>query len=73
MKVSIAKYVEFSEIHFNFSDQFKLYNIPNDILINMFDNIENRLIKISGNNSFIIIHRVADNYILKSMITKDNQ
>ena len=43
MKANIVKHVEYSEIFLKFSDQFKLEDIPDDIVINMLDNIENRL------------------------------
>lgn len=39
----------------------------------MFDNIENRLLNINGNKEFVIIHRVSDNKIIKSMIKDDNE
>ncbi len=43
MKASITKHVECSEIYFNFSDNFKVEDIPDDDIINMLGNIENRL------------------------------
>ena len=43
MKASIVKHVECSYIYFDFSDDFKLEDMPDDVIINMLDNIENRL------------------------------
>ena len=43
MKSSISKHIEYSEINFQFSNNFRLKNILNDTIINMLDNIENRI------------------------------
>ena len=43
MKAKIVKHIEHREIYFNFSDNFKLEDIPDDSIINLLDNIENRL------------------------------
>ena len=43
MKVNIVKHVEYSEIYFNFSDNSQVEDIPDYTIINMLDNIENRL------------------------------
>ena len=43
MKASIVKHVESSEIYFEFSDDFKLKDIPDDVIINLLDNIDSRL------------------------------
>ena len=43
MKASIVKHVESSYIYFDFSDDFKLEDMPDDVIISMLDNIENRL------------------------------
>ena len=43
MKASIAKHVEYNNIYVTFSDDFKLINIPKDVLASMLDNIENRI------------------------------
>ena len=43
MKASIVKHLEYCEINFMFSDDFKIEDIPDNIIINMLDNIENRL------------------------------
>ena len=43
IKVSIVKHVECSDICFNFSDNLKVEDIPDDVIINLLDNIENRL------------------------------
>lgn len=61
MKASMAKYVEYSEITINFSDDFNLKDIPDDIVINMLNNVENRIQVIGGLKYFIIIHRISDN------------
>ena len=56
----------------NFNDNFTLEDIPDDILVHLFDNICDRIQEIGGNKEFIIIHRVSDNWIFKSMITYNN-
>lgn len=43
MKASIVKYVEYSLIYFDFSDDFKIEDISDDAVASMLDNIENRL------------------------------
>ena len=43
IKASISKHVESSFICFQFLDDFKLEDIPDDVIINMLDNVENRL------------------------------
>ena len=43
MMVSIAKHVECSPIYLQFSDNFKLDDISDDVIINMLDNVENKL------------------------------
>ena len=43
IKASIVKHVECSEIRFIFSNKYNVENIPYDIIINMLDNMENRL------------------------------
>ena len=42
MKVNIVKHVESSEINLYFSNNFKLEDISDDVIINLLDNIENR-------------------------------
>ena len=39
----------------------------------MLDNVKNRLQVVEGSENFMIIRRVSDNRILKSMITSDNK
>ena len=56
-----------------FNKNFTLEDIPDDILVHLFDNISNRIQEIGVNKEFIIIHRVSDNWIFKSMITKDSK
>ena len=51
-----------------FYDNFTLDDIPNNVIINMFDNIDNRIQYIESNDTFILIRRVSDNRILKSKI-----
>ena len=70
MKTNIAKHLEYSLIRINFFDNFSLNDIPDKVIINMFDNIENRLLYILRFKDFIIVHRVSDNRIVKSMITR---
>ena len=65
MKASIARHVEWSYIYFEFSDYFKVEDIPDDVIINMLDNIENRLYRFSGSDNFVIIHRISDSKIMK--------
>ena len=57
-----------------FNDNFKLEDIPDDILVQLFDNICDSIQLINGykDEEFIIIRRVSDNKILKSMITDKN-
>ena len=43
MKASVSKHVEQSYISFYFSDNFKIEYMSDDVIINMLDNIENRL------------------------------
>ena len=43
MKAKIVKHVECSEIRFKLSDKFKVEDMPDDIIINLLDNIENKL------------------------------
>ena len=43
MNASIVKHVEQSEIIFNFSNNFILEDIPDEIIMNLRDNIENNL------------------------------
>lgn len=43
MKANIVKHVEHTELYFNFSDTFKVADTPDNIFINLLDNIENRL------------------------------
>ena len=43
IKASIVKHVECSYIYFDFSDDFKVEDIPDDIIINLLDNVGNRL------------------------------
>ena len=39
----VAKYVEEIEIRVQFSDNFKVEHVTDNIIINLLDNIENRL------------------------------
>ncbi len=43
IKANIVKHVECNSIYFNFSDCFKLEDIPDDMIINMLESVENRL------------------------------
>lgn len=61
MRISMAKCVEYSEITINFSDDFRLEDIPDDTIINMLNYVENRIQVIGGLKYFIIIHRISDN------------
>lgn len=61
----MAKFVEFQELKFEFGQFFKLADITDDIIVNLLDKIENRLIKIDANNEFLIIRRISDNAIYK--------
>ena len=69
---AISKYLEYKQINMNFNDNYTVDNIPNTILVCLFDKIDDRIQLIRGDNDFIIIHRVSGNKIFKSMITKDN-
>ena len=65
----ITKHMEHSEIELRFSNNFKLENITHKVLVDMYDNIENRLLWIDSNEYFVVIRRSFDNKILKSEIT----
>lgn len=58
-----------------FNDNHTVEDIPDGILIHLFDNICDRIQLIDGkyDKDFIIIHRVSDNKIFKSMITNNNK
>ena len=43
LKANIVKHIDHSEIYFEFSHNFKLEDVPDDAIINILDNIENRL------------------------------
>ena len=43
MKASIVKHVEYSYIYFDFSDGFRVEDIPDDVIINMLYNVGNRI------------------------------
>lgn len=73
MKASIAKHVECSEIFLRFSDGFKLYDIPDDTIISMLKNIDNKLLKIYEFYDLVIIRNVSDDAILKVKITDENK
>ena len=40
---AICKYLEYKEIEMNFNDNFILEDIPDDILVHLFDNICDRI------------------------------
>ena len=50
------------------------YLIPDNTFVHLFDNIDDRiqLIDEYEHEEFIIIHRVSDNWIFKSMMTNKN-
>lgn len=73
MKANITKHVESSHIYIQFSNKLRVDEIPDDVIITMLNNVENMMLIIHGNNDFIIIRRVSDNNILKSIITNDNK
>ena len=43
MRTVINKYLEYSEMILEFNDNFELDNIPDDVIIKMFDNFEYRI------------------------------
>ena len=69
---AICKYLDYKKITMWFNYTSTLEDIPDDILIHLFDNICDRIQEIGGNKEFIIIHRVSDNKIFKSTITDNN-
>ena len=75
MKASIAKHVEYSRIDIKLPDEFKLEGINDDVIVGMVDNMTKRLQVTVGEicSYFVIIHRVSDNRIYKSMIDKYNR
>ena len=48
---AICKYLDYKEIDINFDDNYTVDNIPDDILINLFDNIDDRIQSIVGNDN----------------------
>lgn len=70
IKASITKHLDYNYI--NFTKKFSLESITPDIIGKMFENIENRILIIEGEYDFLIIHRVSDNKIFKSIITDNN-
>lgn len=48
MKTAIVKHVECGNVVFCFSDSFKIADIPDDAIINMLDNIENKVLNAMG-------------------------
>ena len=61
--------MEYSNIWLNFNDNLKLEQIPDDVIIKMLDNVEDRIFGVGFNGDFIIIRRISDNKIHKSEIT----
>ena len=74
MKASVVKHIEYRYIYFNFSDDFKVEDIPDDVVIKLLDNIENKIYTFDGSygSYFVIIHRISDNKIMKFLITDNN-
>lgn len=69
------KYMECSSIRFELDENLKLDKIPNENIVSLFCNIEQKLMRVDGasGKQFIIVHRVSDNYIFKSMITDETK
>ena len=40
---AICKYLDYKKIDIYFNDNFTLEDIPDDILVHLFDNIDNRI------------------------------
>lgn len=72
IKANIEMHVENSLIEFRFTDYFKLDDIPDGVLISTLVNVENKLLIVDGFDYFIIIRRVSDNLIFKSIMTNEN-
>lgn len=68
---NVAKRVEKIIICLNFSDSFRVENIPDRDIINLLDNIENRLIYFYE-SYYVIIRRLSDNKIMKRTVTDSN-
>ena len=66
----IKNHTEYSSIYLEFSNNFKLENIADEIIVSMLDNIENRLLYIAtkNNNYFILIRRTLDNVVIKNTL-----
>ena len=64
--------LEYCDIYTDLSETFKIEDIPDDLLVKLFHNIDNKLLRIGGSN-FIILHRVFDGKIFKIEITEDNE
>ena len=43
MRANIVKHLEYSNIYLRYSNDFKLENIPEEVFVKLFYNVENRL------------------------------
>ena len=68
---NVAKRVEKIFVKLMFSNNFRIENIPDRDVINLLDNIENRLINFCG-SYYVIIRRLSDNKIMKRTVTDSN-
>lgn len=71
MRANIMKHAEKAYIRINFTSTFTIESIPNDLILAMLYNAENKLLML-GCYHFLIIRRVSDNMILKSTVTDAN-
>ena len=66
--------LENCNIDIKLSKIFEIEDIPDDLLVKLFHNVENKLLYIWGFRSrFIILHRVFDDKIFKKEVTRNNK
>ena len=63
-RINVIVPLEYCYINIDLSETFKLEDIPDEILVKLFHNVENKLLGIGGRD-FIIVHRVSDDKIFK--------
>lgn len=73
MKIDLGNHVEFNIVDIIISSMLPFDNITDGLITNMLVKVENRILKITGPQAFIIMHRAMDNRIFKSAITEVNE
>ena len=75
IRAGTAKFLELAELYLDCRDGYKVEAAPDDVLRNLFSNIEHRLQFVTGlypGDYLIITHRVSDGRIQKSTINGAN-